>query len=149
MKPNFIWSLTRQFKKGIYEIFLQEYHRSTLNGLDEKFNSIRKFVREDIGNLPIYFLESTGAYFVEADLNNPTLTFSEKAISDLNDYGFYTLWMFGNIFYLEVTPRSELSREVYLRHESSKIIGNGFFYSQLKELKLITDIDFTLRKLYR
>jgi hypothetical protein len=148
IRPNFLWSLTRQFKRGIYEIFLQEYHRITFNGLDERFNPIRQFVKDDKGDLPIYFLVSTGVYFVEENQYNPSLTFSEKALADINDFGFYTIWMFGNIFFLEVTPRAEFSREIYLRQESLKLIGSGFIYSKLKELNLITDLDFTLRKLY-
>ena len=119
-----------------------------MNGLDERFNPIRQFVRDDKGDLPIYFLVSTGVYFVEENQYNPSLTFSEKALADINDFGFYTLWMFGNIFFLEVTSRAEFSREIYLRQESSKLIGSGFIYSKLKELNLITDLDFTIRKLY-
>jgi hypothetical protein len=149
LQPYFIRSLTRQFIKGIYEIFLQEYHRVTKNGLEDRFNSVRRFVRNDIGNLPLYFLETTGVYLVEENLMIPSLSFNDKVLSDINDLGFFSMIMFGNVFFLEVTPRAEISREIYLRNESAKFIGNGFFYTELRVMKYITDIDFTLRKLYQ
>jgi hypothetical protein len=149
LRPHFIISLTRQFKKGIYEIFLQEYHRETKNGLDERFNSIRQFVRNDIGNLPLYFLDNNGVHMVEVNLNNYSLNFNENVLSQINDFGFYTMIIFSNVFFLEVTPRSEFSREIFLPKESKKFIGNGFIHTKLRKMEYITDIDFTLRKLYR
>ena len=148
LNPFFISCLTRQFKKGMYEVFLQEYHRETKNGLDNRFDYLRNFVRSNKGDLPIYFLENNGIYMVEEDINNISFKFNEHVLSEIDNYGFYTMMIYGNIFFLEVTPRAELSREVYLRKESRKLIGSGFVFKQLRKLKLVTDIDFTLRKLY-
>ncbi|WP_282016084.1 hypothetical protein [Marinifilum flexuosum] len=149
LQPFFLSSLTRQFKKGIYEVFLQEYHRVTENALDVKFDLIRKFVREDIGDIPLYFMENNGIYMVEENIDNPSFTFNEHVISHINDYGFYTMLIFGNVFFLEVSPRAELTRDVFLKKESENFIGTGFVYSSLKKLKSITDIDFTLRSLHQ
>jgi hypothetical protein len=49
---------------------------------------------------------------------------------------------------MEVTPRAKLCREIYLRNEESKIVGTGTIFKRIIEIKKITDIDFTLRKLY-
>ena len=146
--PYFIYSLTRQFKKGLYEVFLQEYHRETKNGLDERFNYLRNFVRYNKGDLPVYFLENNGVYLLEQENNSLSFKFNENVKSEIDDYGFYTMMIYGNVFYLEVTPRAELSREVFLRQHSRKLIGSGFVYKRLRELNAITDLDFTLRKLY-
>ncbi|MBW8332873.1 MAG: hypothetical protein K0M40_12690 [Prolixibacteraceae bacterium] len=148
LQPYFIGSLTRQFKKGIYETFLQEYHRVTKNGLDDRFNPIRKFVRYDIGNPPLYFLENNGVHFVEEDIDNISFHFPENVLSQIDDFGFYTMLIYSNVFFLEVTPRADLTREIFLNKESRKLIGSGFIYTQLRKLEYITDIDFTLRKLY-
>lgn len=148
-RPYFLLSLTRQFKKGIYEVFLQEFHRVTENGLDEKFQSIRKFVRNDIGDMPLYFMENNGIYMVEESIDSPSFPFNEYVLSQINDFGFYIMMIFGNIFFLEVTPRSEFTREIFLQRESKKYIGSGFIYSGLRNMKYITDIDFTLRKLHK
>lgn len=147
-QPYFIASITRQFKKGIYEVFLQEYHRFTGNGLDEKFHAIRKFVRKDIGDLPLYFMENNGVYFVEENIDSPSLSFNEHVIGQINEYGFYTMMIFGNVFFLEVSPRAEFTREIFLQRESRKLIDSGFIYRSLQKMKYITDIDFTLRKLH-
>lgn len=146
--PFFISCLTRQFKKGMYEVFLQEYHRETKNGLDDRFNYLRDFVRFDKGDLPIYFLENNGVYMIEEDIDNISFKFNENVISEIDNYGFYVMMIYGNIFFLEVTPRAELTREVFLRKQSRKLIGSGFIFKQLKKLKYVTDIDFTLKKLY-
>jgi hypothetical protein len=147
--PYFLYSLTRQFKKDLYEVFLQEYHRETKNGLDERFNYLRNFVRYNKGDLPIYFLENNGVYLLEQDIDNLSFKFNENVKSEINDYGFYIMMIYSNVFYLEVTPRAELTREVFLSQHSRKLIGSGFIFKRLRELKTITDIDFTLRKLYK
>jgi len=149
LQPFFLSSLTRQFKKGIYEVFLQEYHRVTGNALDDKFNSIRKFVRDDEGDLPLFFMENNGVYMVEKNIDSPFFTFNEKVISEINDYGFYTMMIFGNVFFLEVSPRAELTRDIFLHKESKKLIGTGFIYSRLRKMENITDLDFTLRRLHQ
>ncbi|MBP1631268.1 MAG: hypothetical protein H6Q15_2161 [Bacteroidetes bacterium] len=146
--PNFLNSLTRQFKKGMYEVFLQEYHRETKKGHDIRFNYLRNYVRYDKGELPLYFLENNGVYLVGENIDDLSFKFPEKVLSDIDDFGFYTMMIYGNIFFLEVTPRAELSREIFLTKHSRELIGSGFIFKQLRELKSITDIDFTLRKLY-
>jgi hypothetical protein len=146
-KYHFLSNFTRQFKRGVYEIFLQEYHRCTKNGLDNRFNKLRNFVRFDKGDIPLYFLVNNGVYFLESDIESPSFEFNENVLQEIDDYGFYMLIITGHVFFLEVTPRAEISREIYLKRESSKLIGSGFAYKGLKELKYITDIDFTLREL--
>jgi len=39
-QKDFRSTFTRQFNRGIYEIFLQEYHRQTENGLDSEFDKV-------------------------------------------------------------------------------------------------------------
>ena len=63
-------------------------------------------------------------------------------------YGFYTFVLWGFWFYLEVTPRAELSREVFLENESKRIHVGGFVVRNLVQLDTIDDIDYTLRMLY-
>jgi hypothetical protein len=147
-RTHFIEIFTRQFKKGMYLIFLQEYHRITKNGLDARFNNIRKFVRFDLGDLPIYFLENNGCYLIQEDLDEMSFTFNEIRLAEIDVYGFCPIWMYGNPFYIEVTPTAYLTREVYLTKRSRDLIGSGFVFKKLRKLERITDLDFTLRSLY-
>jgi len=144
---NFLTDFTRQFKKGVYEVFLQEYHRNTEQGLDAKFDKIRDFARYDKGDLPLYFADNNGVYLIPEDFSIPSLAFNENNLSTINDFGFYSIWLFGHILYIEVTPRAELTREIYLNSEVKKIVGSGFINKSIKEMRLITDLDFTLYRL--
>lgn len=47
--PSFRKVFVRQFRRGMYELFLQEYHRTTGNGLDPKFDKVRKYARYGVG----------------------------------------------------------------------------------------------------
>ena len=35
---------------------------------------------------------------------HPHISMAEKVISDMMEYGVYSFWMFGQLFYLEVFP---------------------------------------------
>jgi len=146
-KRSFIKDFTHQFKKGVYEVFLQEYHRNTGLGLDSRFDQIRKFVRYDKGDLPLYFADNNGIYLVSESIDIPSLAFDEHNISQINDFGFYSIYLFGHILYIEVTPRAELTREIFLKNEAKQIVGTGFVNKSIRELIYITDLDFTLQKL--
>ncbi|ALI99811.1 HNH endonuclease [Rufibacter tibetensis] len=147
IQPRFLRNFTRQFKRGVYEVFLQEYHRCTKNGLDTKFNTVRNFARFGIGDLPLYFLKNNGIYFVEENFNNPSLAFTEQSLTHINECGFYQMLFLGHVFFLEVTPRAIFTRDKYLFDEANEWINNKVFFSHLVEMEYITDLDFTLRSL--
>ena len=145
---RFLTTFARQFKRGIYEMFLQEYHKITGNGLDNRFNQIRRFARYNIGDIPLYYLVNNGVYLIEEKFSCPKFSFCDSLFNDIETYGFYTLILYGQWFFLEVTPRAELSREIYLKMQCEKINVGGFVYRDLIEIKRITDIDFSLRSLF-
>lgn len=143
---GFLDVFTNQFKRGIYEFFLQEYHRQTGCGLEERFNNVRNYARYNIGDLPLYHLRGdNGVLLLEGDISIPRLSFSENQIEIINAYGFYVLYLWGYWFYLEVTPMAEFNRESYLKRHAKKIMGTGFVVNRLIEVKSIFDIDFTLQ----
>lgn len=145
----FLKTFTNQFKRGIYEMFLQEYHKETGNGLDSCFNEIREYARYNKGNIPLYYVQnSRGILFIDNNISSPKFHFSPAQFEDIDNYGFYTLIILGQWFYLEVTPRAKLCRDIYLRNEVKKVLGTGFVFNSIIEISTITDIDFTLRNLY-
>ena len=143
---EFISMFTRQFKRGVYEAFLQEYHRITNNGLDSKFNKIRDFARFDKGDIPLYFIDNDGAIATQVN-DAPSFSINDKSIQQITDFGFYLLLFFGFWFFLEVTPRAEISREVFLRNIYRELNMPNPIFSGIKTLNYITNLDFTLRKL--
>ena len=54
----------RQFKRGIFELFLQAYHYRTGNGLDSKFDCIRRFARYNEGDAKLFYVFNRGIYLV-------------------------------------------------------------------------------------
>ena len=58
------------------------------------------------------------------------------------------MYLWGLWFYLEVTPKADLTREVYLREQAKKINVGGFVVKDMVLLQDIEQVDFTLRQLY-
>lgn len=144
---DFQKALLNQFKRGLYEMFLQEYHKETKRGLDERFDEVRNYARYNEGDMPLYHLQSSkGIIPIHENFASPQFTFTQTQINDIERFGFCTLIIFGKWFYLEVTPQAAVNREDYLKNES-KIIGSGFVFNKLVEVKSVNDIDFTLTKL--
>lgn len=134
-----------QFKRGLYEMFLQEYHYYTQDGLNSEFDEIRRYARYNIGDIPVYYLQSNGPILVQ-DVNvSPSFGFNGDSLDEIHTYGFYTLYFYSHWFILEVTPRARLCRENRIRLICKQLgVGNFVFYD-IKELKYINDVDFTLR----
>ncbi len=145
--PSFRRVFVRQFKRGMYELFLQEYHRATGNGLDPKFDKVRKYARYGVGDIPLWHLQPQ-ILLVEDDLSEPRLHFTEADLLQIVTYGFYSMYLWGFWFYLEVTPRAELSREVFLSEVCRKLNVGGFVFRKIVDVRRIEDIDYTLRALY-
>ena len=149
-KSNQAWLqlFARQFKRGMYEMWLQEYHMYSYDGLNPDFNEIRRFARYNIGDIPLYYLVNNGCVPVEKNIKNPTFNINEKSLQDMYDYGFYTLLIEGHFFIFEITSKARLSRELYLRKLVQKMHVGGFVYRELIEIKSITDIDFSYYSLF-
>ena len=137
--------LTRIFKRSIYNIFLQEYHRNTQFALDIRFERIRQFVRYDNGDLPLYYLKSSDGVRLMGDLDSHfELSFNDFVLNVLEEYGFYHISFTGLNFFIAATEKSD-SNINYLINQSTELIGTGFVFKELIELKKLTEIDFTLR----
>lgn len=145
--PSFKRVFLKQFKRGLYEIFLQEYHLETGNGLDPRFDQVRRYARYGIGDLPVWHLQ-TKIMLVEENLAVPKLTYSDHSLEEIYTYGFYSMYLWGLWFYLEVTPSAYLTREVYLKEQARRMGVGGFVVSDMILLKDIHQIDFTMRQLY-
>lgn len=137
----------KQFKRGLYELFLQEYHKATENGLDQRFDRVRRYARYGYGDLPVWHLQSR-MLLIEDNLSVPEVRFSDHIIEEMDTYGFFSMYLWGFWFFLEVTPRAELTREVYLQKQIKDLNVGGFVFKDLIELTDIEQIDFTLRQLY-
>ena len=139
----------RQFKRGMFELFLQAYHYKTGNGLDSKFDSIRRFARYNEGDAKLFYAFNRGIYFVgENYMLHPRFPLSDSCIEEIENHGFYTLFLNGHLFFLEVVPQTEETRNAYLKKLCEERSIGGGIYAYAKEVEFVNDIDFTLSTLY-
>lgn len=146
-----IWfdKFTRLFKRGIYEMWLQEYHMYNFNALDSQFDDIRSFARYDIGDIPLYYLVPSGALLTnKTTLKNTSFHINDNSIKDVNKYGFYKLYIAGHVFLLELTPKAIENHELYFDKICSDLCIPGIAFKEIIELKSIKQIDIFLSSLY-
>lgn len=154
VKPQFrrnrqwLQLFAHQFKRGLYEMWLQEYHKFSNDGLNPVFDEIRRFARYDIGDIPLYYAINNGCIPVGENIQHPTFNINEQSLQDMYDYGFYSLLIEGHFFLMEITSKARLSRCVYLPKMAQKLHIGSFIYRDLIEIKSITDIDFSYRTLF-
>ena len=146
-----IWfdQFTRLFKRGIYEMWLQEYHSYNFDALNPLFDDIRDFARYDKGEIPLYYLIPCGAFCThKSSLKNTSFHINENSIEDVYKYGFYKLYIAGHVFLLEVTPKAIENREFYFDKIRNDLCIPGIAYKEMIELKSIKQIDIFLSSLY-
>lgn len=148
-KNDFQSFFARQFKRGIFELFLQAYHYKTGNGLDSKFDNIRRFARYNEGDAKLFYVFNRGIYFVgEIYMQHPCFPMSDSCIEEIENHGFYTIHLNGHFFLLEVVPQTEEVRNAYLKRLCDEHGIGGGIYAYAQEVKYINEIDFTLSTLY-
>lgn len=139
--------ITRQFKRSLYEVFLQKYHYHTKKGLDCKMDDVRNFSRWNKGNLRVYYLYNNVILSAEDSLYMPM---SDKMISDIDDFGFFPFWFMGHNFFLEIIPsKAQLTDFLYLQENANKLIIPVTGKERLVELTDITQIDFFMERFGR
>ena len=80
------------------------------------------------------------------DLTQPKeLTFNSNVQNDIMKYGFFHLTFTGLNFYIAVNDKAYKNIETYLIPESENLIGSGFVFKELIEVRKISQIDFTLQ----
>lgn len=147
IKSNFNeLTITRQFKRSLYEMFLQKYHVETKNGNHPMFDAVRKYARYGVGDLCVFYAFNN-VVLVEKDMEHPHISMTEKVISDMMEYGVYSFWMFGQLFYLEVFPVSFNTKgRSFLQAEAQKVLLPAVGNERILELKNIMQADFFLQR---
>lgn len=147
IKSNFnSKAITRQFKRGLYEVFFQKYHAVTGNGNHPMFDMVRKYARYGIGNPHVYYAFNNVLFSTASD-ERVELFMNEKVLEEMMNSGLYRFWLFGHIFYIEVLPLAyNVNGKKYLQEEASHwlipAIGNEAIY----EFSDVNQIDFLMRR---
>ena len=140
--------ITRQFKRSLYEVFLQKYHRFTGDGHNPMFQMVRDFARYDKGNPHVYYAFNNIIIGQSGDYEqHPYLLMNYKLNDDINKYGFFNFWMLGQNFYLEVLPNlANIYTDRYLQEKANNTLimirNNECIY----EFDDIMQIDFLMQR---
>lgn len=147
VKNNFRESIiTRQFKRSLFEVFLQAYHKETHDGNNPKFIAVREFARYNRGDLKVFYVFNN-IVFTEDRNAPPILHFSPSNIEKMHETGIFTFMLYGHMFYLEIFPVAfNVNGERYLREEFSKVIINVKGNEKILELKSIYQMDFFMTR---
>lgn len=139
-------AVTRQFKRGLYEVFLQKYHYVTGDGNNPMFKMVRDFARFDIGNPHVYY-EFNNIILTPGDeeMTHPILHMSDKLLDDMMKYGLFNFWLMGHNFYMEIIPLlANVYTSQYLQRNHSLINVNGD--ESIYEFTDISQIDFFMQR---
>lgn len=149
IKSNFnSQAVTRQFKRSLYEVFLQKYHQVTGDGNNPAFAMVRDFARYDIGN-PRVFYGFNNIILAPDDkyMEHPFLPMSQKLIDDMFESGFFNFWLMGHNFYLEIFPViANVKGYNYIRHEANHTLIMAHGNEGIYEFNDIRQIDFFMQR---
>lgn len=145
LEKEFQEKLCRQFKRGIYKIFIEELELKKKDGLNPKYDFIKKFSRYNEGDLPVfYFKRKIPILLSKVDwIDNPTIIFEFKTMNYLiQNEIFFEFELLGQVFGIVI---SEDWNDNYLNYiENNKVIKKDFFTS-INPITKVTDIDYKLR----
>jgi hypothetical protein len=143
LKKGFQETLCRQFKKGLFKIFLEETERQNRNGLDKKFDFIREFCRYDLGEYPVfYFPRKNGVILSTAeDIQHPKFYFYPRMNFYIMDYNFFEFEFIGHLFSIPISRYYKISIDNYLNKSIPIKIK---YFNEPIIMKYLTQIDLTL-----
>jgi len=141
VRPGFQSSIARQFKRGLFKIFLEEYHRQCYQAFDERFNFIREFARYDFDDYPIFYLvpKLPALFYSEDEFISPMLNFGEYQLKKMAEYEFYEMNIFGHGFLIPTNKAWYLNFDNYI---SRAKIDLEPMYKKIVLIKNFHDVDF-------
>lgn len=151
LKPKFKYryladfqkNFVKQFKRGIYKVFLEQRSIDCSDAFDDKFNFIREFARYGVGDFPVFYCRpKEKLIFVSDDVRIPQIRFTESIEEIINQYGFYAYWFFSHYLVIPTISNYEITKDNYFKY---------LFKTQIKlsaidriiEIKEMPDLDFT------
>ncbi len=130
---------TKQFKRGIYKIFLEERSQSKGDALDAQFDFIREFARYGLGDYPVYYCQPyIPAIFVSTDIHEPVIRFTDHSEEIMKQFGFYDYTFMTHNLAIPAIRTYELTEQNYLRY----MLAQKSLYSKISRIRTMDDLDF-------
>lgn len=145
LKKGFQKKLGRQFRKGIFKVFLEERERQRKDALSSRFDFIREFARFDLGDYPIYIqVPKFKAIFAALpDIQNPQIRFTEHSDEMDKRFRIYDYQLLGHNFLIPTSSQFDnLCRDNYLKYLKNE---NHPFGTTIKRIDYAENIDYTFR----
>ncbi|MDQ8014750.1 MAG: HNH endonuclease [Flavobacterium nitrogenifigens] len=146
LHKNFQETVSRQLKRGLYKIFLEETERQNKDGHSEKYNFIRNFSRYNEGDdLPVfYFIRRYGVILINTDdIKKPKIYFpDEKNFKYLiDDPLFFEFELLCHVFGIATSSDWKSGLQNYLAKTTQE---KKEFFRAYREVKNFNDVDLTL-----
>lgn len=146
IKPDFQKILCRQFKRGIYKVFLEELERQQKEAINEKYNFIRDFSRYNLEDLPVfYFKKGVGIILTKEQwITNPELRIREEERMKYlyADENFIKFELLGHVFGIVKNKDWRLFYDDYM--DKSEKLKQNFIFRHMIEINYLIDIDLAL-----
>lgn len=145
LQSGFQEKLCRQFKRGIFKIFLEESERQQNAGFSKEFNFIREFARYNIGDYPVFYFKRR---FPIIAANSEWYKHPEFLMEDrypmlylIRDSHFFEFELFGHVFSIPTTRNWKFFERDY--HKKTSELKFKFF-SEYYSIEQLRNIDLTL-----
>lgn len=142
---HFQEKISRQLKRGLYKIFLEETESQKQNGHLDKYDFIREFCRYDLGDYPLIYFERThGIILMSTEWAIAPEMFLEEKMQFkylVQEPCFFEFEFLGHVFGIATSRHWELGLDNYVRKtiEAKKNIFKSFRF-----VKNFSDIDLAL-----
>ena len=113
--------LTRQFKRGMCECFLQKYHLLTSDGNNPSFDKLRRFARYNEGEIPFYCVVNRLLIHFPKQ-KHPIIGMSSKNVSDIQRCGLFICHIFGHVIIMDVIPDASYEEKRKFCENSSNLM---------------------------
>lgn len=142
---NFQEKISRQLKRGLYKIFLEETERQNQDGHNEKYDFIREFSRYDLGDFPVFYFERNhGIILMTKDwAKTPELFFKDdfKLKYLINEPYFFEFELLGHVFGIVTSRHWQIAFDNYIKKTKEAKKDN---FKSFKIVKNFNDIDLIL-----
>ncbi|SDL84699.1 HNH endonuclease [Pedobacter antarcticus] len=141
IRPGFQQMIARQFKRGLFKVFLEELQRQLGMGMGDRFNFIREFARYDLGDYPVFYLvpKLPVLAYVEEEFIAPRLNFGPYQLERIDAYEFYEMNIFGHAFLIPTHKNWHLNYDAYLANVNNYLSHE---YKKMIPINAFEDVDF-------
>jgi hypothetical protein len=121
-KTGFKQKMCRQFKRGIYKVYLENNQTLNGNSHDKKFDFIRQFARHNFGDCPVVYSKRKYAASLDAisHIKYPEILETKDCKEMVNNFNVYEFKILSHQFAIPLISLYELTLDKYLKNAAEK-----------------------------